>query len=264
MRAFIYTAGKGERLGPDFGRKNKILLRFGGKSLLERHLMRLGSAGVREVFLVTGFDRDGVLEEMDALRPLYSMSLKEIYNPRFHLGSALSLQASLPEMSRASSDTELTLLMDGDVLYPIGMLERLKEGVATANLLVDQRYSLADDDPVLVPIDAQGKPFEFMKGWKGESASIGESVGFFCLKSPCIKILADITGKICSKPDTLEPYEEVIRAMVLDGTFSAIDITGIPWTEIDFPKDILFAKNEVLPAMERWEVKYGERAANAM
>lgn len=263
MRAFIYTAGKGERLGPDFGRKNKILLRFGGKSLLEWHLIRLVSAGVREVFLVTGFDRDGVLEEMDALRSRFSMSLKEIYNPRFHLGSALSLQASLPEMLRSSNNLP-TLLMDGDVLYPVGMLEKLIEGDAQANLLVDQRYSLADDDPVLAPMDAHGKPFEFVKGWKGESSSIGESVGFFCLKAACFNTLAEITEKICKQPNTLEPYEEVIREMVLEGIFSAIDITGIPWTEIDFPKDILFAENEVLPAMEKWEARYRERVANAM
>ena len=263
MRAFIYTAGKGERLGPDFGRKNKILLRFGGKSLLEWHLLRLVNAGVREVFLVTGFDRDGVLEEIDALRPRFSMSLKEIYNPQFHLGSALSLQASLPELLK-TSDNLPTLLMDGDVLYPVGMLEKLLEGDDQANLLVDQRYSLADDDPVLVPMDAQGKPFEFVKGWKGESASIGESVGFFCLKSPCFKALAGITEKICSQPNTVEPYEEILREMVLEGAFSAIDITGIPWTEIDFPKDILFAENEVLPAMEKWEVRCRDRAANAM
>lgn len=51
MKAIIYAAGRGTRLQSD---SPKILLKFGGKTLLEWHALRLREAGVREIVLVTG------------------------------------------------------------------------------------------------------------------------------------------------------------------------------------------------------------------
>jgi choline kinase len=46
MKAIIYAAGRGTRLQSD---SPKILLEFGGRTLLEWHALRLREAGVREV-----------------------------------------------------------------------------------------------------------------------------------------------------------------------------------------------------------------------
>jgi choline kinase len=37
--------------------------------------------------------------------------------------------------------------------------------------------------------------------------------------------------------------------LVQDGRFQHEDVTGLPWTEIDFPKDVDYATNVVLPAL---------------
>lgn len=34
------------------------------------------------------------------------------------------------------------------------------------------------------------------------------------------------------------------------GRFFAEDITGIPWTEIDFPEDVAYANNIILTALQ--------------
>ena len=39
--------------------------------------------------------------------------------------------------------------------------------------------------------------------------------------------------------------------MVLAGRFGFEDVTGMPWTEIDFPNDVGRAREEVLPAIAR-------------
>ena len=46
-----------------------------------------------------------------------------------------------------------------------------------------------------------------------------------------------------------QSYDEIIRALVIAGCFGAEDVTGEPWTEIDFPEDLEFAEHEVLPAI---------------
>ena len=38
------------------------------------------------------------------------------------------------------------------------------------------------------------------------------------------------------------------------GTFGFEDITGIPWTEIDFPDDVVHARDVILPSMKKFEL----------
>src|SRR5262245_42975519 len=119
MKAIVYAAGRGTRLQLD---TPKILLEFGGRTLLEWHALRLREAGVREVVLVTGHRREQIVELLPKICAQYDVAVREIVNPRFHEGSLLSLKVSLPEIQGSS---EPLLLMDADVFYPSGMLERL-------------------------------------------------------------------------------------------------------------------------------------------
>ena len=57
MKAIICAAGRGVRLGAN---SPKILLEFGGRTLLEWHVLRLREVGVREVILVTGYLREQI------------------------------------------------------------------------------------------------------------------------------------------------------------------------------------------------------------
>jgi choline kinase len=41
--------------------------------------------------------------------------------------------------------------------------------------------------------------------------------------------------------------------MVREGRFAAINVSGEPWLEIDFPKDIRRARDEILPRLESLE-----------
>ena len=51
--------------------------------------------------------------------------------------------------------------------------------------------------------------------------------------------------------DVRDSYDDVLRAMVLADRFGLEDVTGLPWTEIDFPADVSRARDEVLPQIER-------------
>jgi len=52
-RALILAAGRGRRMGADA--PPKALLRFGGNSLLARHLAILDACGVRQVAITIGY-----------------------------------------------------------------------------------------------------------------------------------------------------------------------------------------------------------------
>ena len=245
ITAFIYAAGRAMRLGAAYANQPKILIEFGGKTLLEWHVQRLTEAGVKRLVVVTGYKHDLVSGALGPLRDQYAIKIREVVNEHFTEGSVLSLAVSLPDILAASPPV---LLLDGDVLYPAKMMRRLIESKHATALLLDRNYSTANDDPVLVPV-RNGRPFDFVKKWAGAAEIVGESVGLFKVAGADLPLLEEETKKRIAGERRNDSYDEVLRALVHAGRFGCEDITGIRWTEIDFPEDVRFAEKEILPAI---------------
>ena len=242
----MYVAGLASRLGEANGGRNKVLLEFNGRSLLERHVLFLSRLGVTRLHVVTGHLRENLQAVFPSLQERYRIGIQELFNPDFREGSVLSMWASLPALQGAG---EPVLLMDGDVLYDSRMLRRLVDSPHRTALLVDREYSTADDDPVLVPMRT-GKPFDFVKRWQGSADAVGESVGFFKIDPADIPFMIQQTEFRTTGARRADSYDDVLREMVKAGLFGAEDITGLPWTEIDFPQDLEYARNSILPLLE--------------
>jgi choline kinase len=249
MQAIIYAAGVGIRLKSVSSNRPKILLEFGGKSLLERHVQSLREAGIERLTIVSGYQQDLIRRALPGLRQVYGMEIRQLNNPHFTEGSILSLAASLPVLETLAG-YEPALLMDGDVLYPAEVLGRLVDSPQPTALLIDRDYSKDDDDPVLVPI-ANGRPFDFAKKWQGEADQIGESIGFFKVSPDDLLELMEFTQSLSAGKGRSASYDDVLRKLVQAGRFGHEDVTGLPWTEIDFPEDIKRATLEILPAIEK-------------
>lgn len=236
MKAIIYAAGRGVRLG---AQTPKVLLDVGGRTLLEWHQRRLRECGVTELAIVTGHQREQIAAALPS-------NVKEIVNERFTEGSVLSFLASIPELE---GSREPLLLMDADVLYPAEILRRLVRSNHPTALLLDGNYSTDDDDPVLVPVRG-GRPFDFRKQWSGDAELVGESIGFFKIAPGDLPLLIEETRRRSVGGDVRDSYDDVLRAMVLAGRFGYEDVSDLPWTEIDFPEDLIRAREEVLPAIK--------------
>jgi choline kinase len=96
-----------------------------------------------------------------------------------------------------------------------------------------------------------GRPFDFCKKWKGEADTVGESIGFFKCDPRDLPRLIKETRYRLTGPNRRDSYDDVLRMLVIEGRFGAEDVTGLPWTEIDFPADADRAEREVLPAILR-------------
>jgi choline kinase len=247
MKAIIYAAGTGRRLENRFGIRPKLLIEFGGHSLLDWHIQRLKEIGCHDLVVVTGYLREQLEPEVERLGRHHNLPSRSLGNPDYLEGSVLSFAVSIPELEKQN---EPLLLMDGDVLYPAEMLRRLWRSPHRTALLVDRNYSTEDDDPVLVPMRA-GRPFDFCKKWKGEADAVGESIGFFKCDPRDIPRLIKETRYRLTGLSRRDSYDDVLRMLVMDGRFGAEDVTGLPWTEIDFPSDAERAEREVLPAILR-------------
>ncbi|MGI4746847.1 MAG: NTP transferase domain-containing protein [Janthinobacterium lividum] len=251
----ILAAGRGRRLseanGPGSGIP-KILLRFGGRTLLQRHLERLARAGAGRVSLVVGYQAHLIEAELERLGQRDSVGL--IHNPDWHEGSVVSLDAGRAIVDNGGP----VVLMDADVLYDQVLIDRLFGSTHPAALLLDREIE-PGDEPVKICVDADGRIVDFAKQPDAPHLWHGESVGFFRFSADVAARLALRVHATVSGGGRSIEYEEPIRALIREDaarpersaspTFGFEDVSGLPWTEIDFMEDVAKAE-ALLPLMD--------------
>jgi choline kinase len=248
MRAIILAAGRGMRLRQlEDEHFPKCLLRFGGMSLIERHLRLLKAEGVDEIVLALGFRHDLVVDELDRLQ--WQPRPQIVLNPQFELGSVLTVHTVADAMTRGGD----VLLMDADVLYDARIAKALVAGSRPVNRLLIDREFEAGDEPVKVCV-RDGVPIEFRKviGSGLPFDTVGESVGFFRFDEGGARRLAVLAEGYAVRGQGHLPHEEAMRDMLLERSqvVEVADVTGAPWIEIDFPRDVIRATEEILPMLQ--------------
>ena len=247
MRAILLAAGRGLRMQqPQDTELPKCLLRFGGRSLLERHLQLLRGAGVEEVVLALGFSHQQVEAELDSLR--WQPRPEIVLNPGFELGSVLTVHTVAAAMTRGGD----VLLMDADVLYHERIMAALVAGHRPVNRMLMDREFEAGDEPVKLCVRG-GVAIELRKQVARDLRydTIGESVGFFRFDEVGARRLAGIVADYVNGGRAHLPHEEAIRDLLRESSqiFEVVDVTGTPWIEIDLPADEERAAREVLPQL---------------
>jgi len=248
MRAIILAAGRGLRLQqPEDRQLPKSLLRFDGKSLLERHLILLRSAGVEEIVLALGFRRELIENELARLR--WRPHPEIVVNERFELGSVLTVHTVAQAMTRGGD----VLLMDADVLYDARILSALVAGRGPVNRLLIDRDFEAGEEPVKLCL-RDGAPIELRKQLAPDLRydTIGESVGFFRLDETGARRLSALVAGYAERGLGHMPHEEAVRDLIREHsqTFEISDVTGVPWIEIDYAADVARAEREILPELQ--------------
>ena len=243
----MLAAGVGSRLhAGEEGAPPKALLRFGGKTLIQRHIEILQAQGIQELVLVVGYRKEALLSEIAQLGA--EDFVRTLHNPFFHEGAVVSLWTARQEL-RAG---EGALFMDADVLYHPQLIERLLTSDRASCLLVDRALD-PGEEPVKLCLQGD-RLVDFGKQVSGAYDLIGEWPGFMRLSPQVAAKLADRTQAIIDENRAGEPYEPAMRDVLLGEPPESLgveDITGLPWIEIDFLEDVVRAEEEVLPRLPR-------------
>lgn len=257
MKAVMLAAGIGARLGLAAKEHSpKVLLRFGGKSLLQHHIEILKRNGVEELVLGVGYRHQDIVRQIARLGA--QDYVRTVLNEDYEEGNIITLWSMRHELCCR----EPVLLMDADVLYDEELIERLVTSRHQNCLLLDRGFD-AGDEPVKICVQ-DGEIIEFRKWLSAEFEYCGESVGFFKLSAGMAEKIIIQTQQYLRQGRRLEPYEETIRDVLLTsprGTFAFEDISGMPWIEIDFAADIERANAEILPRIRTAE---GRRRKNIL
>lgn len=246
MKAIMLAAGVGERLGPGTEHPPKALLRFGGKSLLERHIEILRHFGVDELVVAVGYRAELIHDEVAALGA--EDFVRTVLNPDYRTKGPIVTLWSL----RAEFDgSDTVIFMDADVLYDYRLMARLLDSMHQNCFLLDRQVEPGLDPVKLCVRD--GVLVDFHKKLRVPCDYYGEWVGFVRLAPEVTRRVGPATNRYIEAGRTEEIYEEVFRDLLLalpPGTFGVEDITGLPWIEIDFAEDLHRAYEEVLPRLK--------------
>jgi choline kinase len=239
-RALILAAGVGRRLGetgPGQPGLPKAMLDFGGKTLLARHVGILRGLGISDITVVIGFGAEHMRTALAALNE--GPPIAVVVNPDFREGSVVSLWAGRNVLRSGAS----VILMDADVLYDGRLMARLVDSKNSDCFLLDREIEPGDEPVKLCVRD--GRIVDFHKRPSEPHEWHGESVGFFRFSTAVAEELAGRTEDYVAGGRRMMEYEEPIRDMIIASEadrFGFEDISGLPWTEIDFPEDVVKAR----------------------
>lgn len=241
----MLAAGVARRLAPLSDHTHKCLLPVGGRSLLDRMLDALAQHGVDETVIVVGHFQERVRAEAGRARG--GMKIRCVENPDYQKGSILSLWHARDVLGRHP-----TLVMDADVLSPSMFLASLIAAPASSALLLDQSFDDTGEEVKLYTIGARvialGKKV-VPERWD----TVGEGVGFFkCAVEHGPEFVRQLAGSI-EETGGVNEYEDALHRLLSRVEVGWVDVTGLPWTEVDFVEDWQSADDEVWPRITRLE-----------
>lgn len=225
--AVVLVAGVGQRLRPLTDDRPKALVDVGGETMLGRTLRLLVAAGVSDVVLATGYREEAVREAVRGCPARVTLCRNDAYDRTQNSVSLL--------LCREAIAGRAFFKLDGDLLFHpavLGRLEAAGEGIAAA---IDRRATLGREEmKVLVEggrITAFGKHLDPV-------ASHGESIGLERVSAAAVEPLFDAIDAAVSGGDTSLYYEDVYSAIAGRVASWAVDVSDLPWAEIDTPDDL--------------------------
>jgi choline kinase len=233
--AVVLAAGSGRRLRPMTDRVPKCLIDIGGRTLLDRLLDALATAGVARVVIVTGYLADCLEVHIAARRG--RLDCQCVRNPEYDsTNNAASLAAA-----REAIGGEGFLLCDSDVIFSADPFPGLTAHPGECVLAVDASVPWKEE-AMKVSLRADGTVRRVSKQ-VNERESGGESIGLQKIGHRAAPVLWDVLFPLVRSDAATAYYEDAFQQMIDRGvTFEVQPVLPGSWMEIDDPTDLAAAR----------------------
>ncbi len=237
MQAAILAAGRGTRLGQITEKTPKALLQVGSQTLISRQLDALLEVGVSQVLVVVGYRQELIAESVQQAYP----QVRFVTNPRFEKTNTIySLYLAFPQI------TEDFFYLNGDVLMGPGLLRKL---MAEKGHGLAVEYKDCGDEEVKVRL-AEGRICEISKQVVTAEAE-GEFTGIALFRRSMHEHFYESLKLEVEQRDNVQDYfEKALDNITDEVALVPIDVGDEPVIEIDFPEDLVRAR-EMVPRLER-------------
>ncbi len=226
MKAIILAAGEGRRLHPITIEKPKALLDVGGRTLFERSLKAIYTAGLEpeDIIVLSG-------HQASTLFP-YAHNCNFINNELYKTTNNIySLWLARNELRGADF-----LLLNCDVLFHPNLLFNLLEDKRGNLLVVDDIHPLAEEE-MKVMLDGNSRITAISKTLDPKESG-GEYIGLAKFGKDFSRSLFAEIDKMISNGNTGVWYENAIAGILHDAPIFSLSTKGLPWIEIDTHEDL--------------------------
>ena len=230
MIGVILAAGMAKRLRPLTDTKPKCLLEVGGKTLLQRTVEAMVSAGINDFVVVTGY-RENMIRDFLCTH-FTELNFSFIDNPDYeHNNNIFSLWLAMEKLHGNE-----VLLMDSDILCDPEAVRRVASKTMPA--LAMQQHELGEEEMKIV-VDDAGRITEISKTCSPQNA-IGESVGIEKMTAEYTEALYQELRQMILDEGLIDIfYERAFERLIPQGhTFEVVDTTDLFSYELDTPEDL--------------------------
>ena len=249
MKAVILAAGKGTRMRELTNELPKPMLRVQGKPILEHIVEGVIAAGIREIFIVTGW-RAEVIENH------FGDGSK--WNARIAFGRQIIQDGTgkAPELAKQFIGDSPFLLTYGDILVPPAtypqMLRRFEEGDFSGVITVTRGEDVTkgglnffDEQFCLKRLVEKPSPEQLeqlrREGWLKPGAAAWYNAGIYIFRPS----LFDFTGRLQKSPRDEYELTDAISAMVAAGQkLAGLEIQG-RWVDVRDPETLAKLEKEL-------------------
>ena len=248
MKAIILAAGQGSRLGHLVDDRPKCLIDFNGRTLLDRQLDTLASAGIAEAVVVTGFHDD--LVETAIARRTGGPEVRTVFNPFYKVADNTgSLYMAREELAGDC------LVWNGDTLVSESLMRRVVANTRTGICVTVDRKPHYDEDDMKV-VEAGGRLTAI--GKRLDEGVNAESIGLLAFRAGgAERFRQAIEQALRTAEGTTIWYLRVIHHLAQESDIWTLDIAGEEWGEVDFPPDV----DDAQALTARWDAARKSAAA---
>ncbi|MEM7327017.1 MAG: phosphocholine cytidylyltransferase family protein [Actinomycetota bacterium] len=235
--AVILAAGRGSRLGALTDSAPKCLAVVGGSTLIDHQLDALAAAGVDDITVVTGY-------RSAAVRRVVGPRARYVHNPDWSMTNSLySLRLACHQGATWIGDD--VIVLNCDVLFHPDALNRVID--AGPNRFAVDRHGGLGAEEMHVVLDGQ-RLVEMSKKIPISRVD-GENVGMVRLSQKTLAAVLHAADELVAAGDRTAWMASAIDRVAADHPLHAVDISDLPWVEIDYPDDLDRAVQHVWPAI---------------
>lgn len=229
-QALILAAGRGTRLGEGVP---KCLVELGDRPLIQHQLAVLRGAGIDDVCVVVGYGAERV-------RAALGDRCQYVENPRFAETNSLYSLWLAREWVRGPF-----LQLNCDLIAHPRVYRRLL--AARGNALAYDSDSGDGEEHMKVAVrhgllQDIGKELD-------PARSCGENLGLLKYDEDAARLLFEEAGALIAAGGENSWSPAALARVARRVPVRCIDMAGLPWAEIDFVEDMLYAQCEVLPGL---------------
>jgi Predicted sugar nucleotidyltransferases len=233
MKAFILAAGVSRRLYPHTYNTPKCLLEVGGKPIIHYQLEALSDLGVKDISIVIGYHREILIQHLKDNFPTLNFNFI-INHHYFETNTAYSVYIGKEVLN------ENHILMNADVVYPKGLLNKLIDTKHKTALAVDIKSCGREEVKV---IDGGADKIVAIGKDLIEVQCLGEFIGVAKLSKDFCNLFSNSLDELIDSGGANDYFEAAIQPILKKMDIHYVDVSEFPCMEIDFIEDLKKARS---------------------